>query len=227
MYRPKINIRKEYDRFNENIVGLDCGKKCAPFNPSGKPFCCDICEAIPAAYDQEWNFLRAQTDLWHFWNESDCLNGETSKEIEKDLAKYQVLIACKGPQFCQRNYRAISCRQFPFFPYITNDFRFIGMAYEWHFESKCWVINHLQNVNLAYRNQFITFYDDLFSLWPDDLESYAVLSNQMRVAFRIRKKRIPVLHRNGGYYLLSPKTERLMKVDPENYQKYGVYKQEP
>ena len=45
-----------------------------------------------------------------------------------------LLLACQGPAHCQRPFRALSCRQFPFFPYITADDRFIGLAYEWEFE---------------------------------------------------------------------------------------------
>jgi len=88
------------------------------------------------------------------------------------------------------------------------------------------VINHLHLVRNEYRKQFIDFYDQLFSIWPDDMESYASLSDQMRIAFIERKKRIPILHRNGHSYLLSPKNEKLEKVDPNKYQKYGVYKHE-
>ena len=72
MYRPKINFQQQYADFNENILDFDCGQKCLEYNPSGKPFCCDICEAIPTAYDQEWNYLRKHTDLWHAWNQNDC-----------------------------------------------------------------------------------------------------------------------------------------------------------
>ena len=49
------DIRSLYDGFNYPIAEPDCGKKCAPYNPSGKPFCCDICQAVPAAYKRaDW-----------------------------------------------------------------------------------------------------------------------------------------------------------------------------
>lgn len=225
MYRPKINFQKQYNNFNENIVDFDCGEKCSKYNQSGKPFCCDICEAIPVAYDQEWDYLKKHTELWRIWDVNDCnSNSNHIQPIETELVDYQLLIACKGPTQCIRDFRAISCRQFPFIPYITKDYRFLGLAYEWHFETKCWVINHLHLVRQAYRNQFISFYDQLFDLWPDDFESYASLSEQMRNSYIERKIRIPVLHRNGNAYLLSPKNEKLEKVDPTSYQKFGVYK---
>ncbi|HPP64354.1 MAG TPA: hypothetical protein PKV01_14070 [Anaerolineales bacterium] len=38
-----------YAAFDSPISKLDCGKKRAPFNSARKPFCCDICQAVPAA----------------------------------------------------------------------------------------------------------------------------------------------------------------------------------
>jgi len=228
MYRPKINFHEQYLKFSTEISNVDCGLKCLVNNPSGKPFCCDICEAVPVVYDQEWNYLRKNTDLWHVWSDTECSSTpEEIKEIENGVPNYQILLACKGPTFCQREYRAISCRQFPFFPYISKDYRFIGIAYEWHFESKCWVINNLNLVSDHYRAEFILFYDELFSIWPQEMESYANLSEQLRLAFLLTKRRIPVLHRNGGYYLMSPKSEKLYRINPLKFQKHGAYKLTP
>ncbi len=41
--------RALYAAFDSPISKLDCGKKRAPFNSARKPFCCDICQAVPAA----------------------------------------------------------------------------------------------------------------------------------------------------------------------------------
>ena len=224
MYRPKIDFLEQYQKFNAEITNIDCGLKCSVYNPSGKPYCCDICEAIPVAYDQEWNYLKKNTNLWHEWNGTDCsATPEEIKEIEDGIPKNQILVACKGPNFCQREFRAISCRQFPFFPYISTDYRFIGMVYEWHFESKCWVINNLNLVSDQYRSEFVLFYDELFSIWPEEMNSYANLSGLLRDAFSRLKRRMPVLHRNGGYYLMSPQSEKLYRVNPLNFRKHGVY----
>jgi hypothetical protein len=123
-----------------------------------------------------------------------------------------LLLACKGPAECQRPFRSMSCRQFPFIPYVTADYRFIGMAYDWEFEQVCWVISHLERVTAAFRSEFIATYDRLFALWQDEFESYAARSADMREHFALRKRRIPILHRNGGAYLLSPASQRMEKV---------------
>jgi len=223
-YTPRLDIRRLYDRFNAPIAAFDCGKKCAPHNPSGKPFCCDICQAVPAAYQSEWKYLRANTDLWHTWRGDECPGDPTNPaDLAGETPQHMRLLACKGPAHCQRDFRALSCRQFPFFPYVSSDYRFLGLAYEWEFEHVCWVISNLAQVSDAYRLEFVRTYDELFALWQAEFESYAVKSEQMRAYFAARKRRIPILHRRGGWYLLSPGSERLAKADPRKLRRFGPY----
>lgn len=233
---PKINIRELYDRFDAPVTPFDCGQKCAPHNPSGKPFCCDICQAVPAAYYQEWEYLQPRTDLWHEWRGDECSAepvgsadpAPASELIHPDdllaeTPEHMLLLACKGPAHCQREYRAMSCRQFPFFPYITSQGDFIGLAYEWEFEPVCWVISNLGAVTDAYREEFVQVYDALFGGWPEEFESYAIKSEQMRLHFAALKRRIPLLHRSGSFYLLSPGSERLQRVPVERLPRFGPY----
>jgi hypothetical protein len=221
---PSISFRQTYDRFNAPVTDIDCGQMCAPHNPNGKPFCCDICAAVPAVYRQEWDYLKDHTDLWCKWQADDCSKPSSSEaELQGEIPKHMLLLTCKGPQHCQRDFRAVSCRQFPFFPYITADDRFIGLAYEWPFENTCWVISNLNRVTPEFRQQFVRTYDEIFALWPHDYESYAVASEEMRCCYSEQKRRIPILHRNGGYYLLSPKSERLQRVSHNQFKRFGPY----
>lgn len=223
-FSPSLDIRKLYDHFDAPITALDCGQQCAPFNPTGKPFCCDICEAVPAAYHQEWDYLRRNTDLWHAWRGDECpADTDDPEMLRADTPEHMLLLACKGPDHCQRAFRALSCRQFPFFPYVTADYRFLGLAYEWAFEDTCWVISHLEAVTGAYRREFVATYDALFALWQEDFDSYAAYSEEMRTHFSSQKRRIPILHRNGGSYLLSPGSERLTRVAPDQFKRHGLY----
>lgn len=224
---PNINFRHLYDRFNAPVTALDCGKKCAPHNPSGKPFCCDICQAVPSAFHKEWDYLKQNTSLWHPWRGDECAEEPVDPNVLRDeTPPHMQLLACKGPAHCERDFRAVSCRQFPFFPYITADDRFIGLAYEWAFEPTCWVISNLGAVTETYRKEFIQVYDELLAVWPDEYDSYANLSDLMREEFAAKKRRIPILHRNGGYYLLSPTSERLYKAAPKDFPRFGPYQQE-
>jgi hypothetical protein len=222
---PILDIRQFYDRFDAPLTHIDCGQLCAPHNPSGKPFCCDICHAIPVAYQQEWIYLQQHTDLWHVWRGDECAEEPLDpQEFHDDKPDHLLFLACKGPAQCQRAFRSSSCRQFPFFPYITADDRFIGLAYEWEFEETCWVISHLEAVTATYRDEFIRVYDDLFAHWGEEYEGYAGLSEQMREHFSSQKRRIPILHRNGANYLLSPASERMQRVSPHQFRRFGPYR---
>jgi hypothetical protein len=220
------DIRSLYNGFNSPIAQFDCGKKCAPNNPSGKPFCCDICHAVPAAYQSEWNYLKRSTDLWHSWRGDECkgTTPDAKARLEADTPNNMILLACLGPSQCQRDFRALSCRQFPFFPYVTSGYRFIGLAYEWEFETTCWVISNLSRVTRNYREEFVRTYDNLFAWFQDEFEHYAYHSERMRDHFRKQKRRFPLLHRNGVTYLVSPKSERLRRVDVSHLPRLGPYK---
>jgi hypothetical protein len=223
--RP-ADIRRLYEDFDSPIAALDCGTMCVPHNPGGKPFCCDICHAIPAAYKSEWNYLKENTGLWHKWRGNEC--GATTKEdrarLQADTPGNMTLLACLGPLKCEREFRALSCRQFPFFPYVSSDYRFLGLAYEWEFESKCWVISNLSEVSQQYRAEFIRTYDGLFALFQDEFENYAYHSEKLRDEFQRRKKRFALLHRNGGTYLVSPLSERSHRVDACHLPKFSPYR---
>lgn len=225
-YEPKLDMSVLYRGFDAPVTVEDCGRMCAPYNPSGKPFCCDICRAVPVAYHQEWAYLSANTDLWHKWRGDECSTEPVDPgEMLADTPDHLTLLACKGPAECQRDYRATSCRQFPFFPYVTDNYRFIGLAYYWDFEPYCWVLSQLDRVTENYRREFIATYDELFNLWPDEFESYAAMSEEARDYFGSQNRRIPVLHRNGGLYLVSPRNERITRTDWDKLRKFGPYKE--
>jgi hypothetical protein len=223
---PADEIRLLYDGFNSPIAKLDCGKKCASHNPSGKPFCCDICHAVPAAYRSEWSYLKNNTDLWHSWRGDECENTspEEAAQLKSATPKEMILLACLGPSQCQREFRALSCRQFPFFPYVSSEYRFLGLAYEWEFESKCWVISNLSRVTQAYREEFVRTYDHLFALFQNEFENYAYHSEKLRTEFLRRRKRFPLLHRNGGNYLVSPANERLHRMNTDQFPTFEPYR---
>lgn len=221
------DIRTLYAGFDTPVADLDCGQMCAPHNPSGKPFCCDICHAVPAAYQSERDSLKKVTELWHPYRGDEC---ESQPNLEAanpvtidDLPLGMIPLACLGPALCQREHRLLSCRQFPFFPYVTSDYRFIGLAHDWEFESVCWVISNLGVVTDAYRESFVRTYDQFFALFQDEFESYALRSEEMRAYFVSQRRRISILHRDGGIRLLSPVSERLRRVNVEQLPSFGPY----
>lgn len=210
-----------YACFHAPLASLDCGQRCAPYNEGGAPFCCDTRHAVPAAYQAEWSYLQANTDLWHLWEGRTM--GET-EQLEALAPEGQVLIACLGYQLCQRDFRSLTCRAFPFFPYLTRQGQFIGLSVYWEYEECCWVINNLQVVSRAFREEFIQTFDQLFARLPGELEVFRQFSARMRRVFGKRHSIIPLLHRNGGFYKISPRDGRRRRASPEKFRKYGPYK---
>jgi hypothetical protein len=48
----------------------------------------------------------------------------------------------------------------------------------------------------------------------------------MRLRFMEERRRIPLLHRNGKDYLVSPKSGRVSRMDPGQFPKFGPYRVE-
>jgi hypothetical protein len=210
-----------YAHFDAPISALNCGDRCAPHNERGVPFCCDTRHAVPTVYTEEWLYLQENTDLWHPWEpddprEKDRLLLETPEGMR--------LVECLGHAHCQRGFRALTCRAFPFYPYLTSEREFTGMSYYWEYEDRCWVISNLQVVSAEYREAFMATFDELFKQMPEERASYAHHASQMRRHFARRKRAIPLLHRDGGCYKINPRTEHLRKVQPESLPKFGPYK---
>ena len=216
-----------YRDFDEPLTRLDCGLKCASHNPSGKPFCCDICQVVPAVYEVEWLHLQTTGDFWHEYRGDECPGDPCDpEEVLAETPSHMLLLACQGPERCRREIRSVSCRQFPFFPYITETGRFIGLTVEPAFRDQCWVISHLDEVTPAYRQAFVRVYDNLLSRWENDLEAYAEYSHDLRSQYAERRERIPLLHRNGKNYLVSPGSGKLYPVQPGGWRQYGPYREE-
>ena len=134
-----------------------------------------------------------------------------------------VLIECQGAAHCQRDYRSLVCRAFPFFPYMDTQGRFLGLAAYWEYEDRCWVISHLDQVSDEYRAAFVAAHERLFALKPGEKRNFAAHAEQMRTVFSAAGRSIDLLHRDGGSYRIDPETETLHPVDVRRLPKYGPY----
>lgn len=209
-----------YTTFDAPPTALDCGEKCAPHNDYGVPFCCDSGQTVPAAYTSEWVYLQVNTDLWHLWESDD---EEHANLLRRETPEGMALIECRGHKNCQRRYRSIACRSFPFFPYITRSGKFIGLSYYWEYEDRCWLISHLDRVTQTYREEFIRAYDTILACLPQERENFGHYAETMRQRFAQENRSIPLLHRDGGMYVLSPQDEQLTPIQADDLPKFGVY----
>ncbi len=220
MARPQ-DFATLYRAFDEPITDVDCGLKCGPYNERGVPFCCDPRHAIPTAYREEWAYLQAHTDLWRLWQDED--EGETQR-IWRETPSYQVPIVCKGAAFCQRPFRSVVCRAFPFFPYVSRQNELWGLSYYWQYEDRCWVLSHLHRVRPAFVQAALAAYRQLFAWYPQERAAFRHHTQVMRRVFARWGRRVPLLHRDGFVYLVDPRTEGLERVDPASLPKHGVYR---
>ena len=214
------NFARLYSSFPSPIATLDCGEKCSPHNEFGVPFCCDTRHAIPSAYQAEWEYLQSHTELWHLWQPPDPAEKE---RVQSQAAPGQVLIECLGHRLCQRHFRSMTCREFPFFPYITRQGDFIGLSYYREYADRCWVISNLSVVTSEYRQQFIDTYETLFAIYPQEKEHFRYHCGIVRRVFGRQHRSITLLHRDGKIYEVTPRNGRLQSVSIEELPKFGPY----
>jgi hypothetical protein len=167
--------------------------------------------------------------LWYEWKAEQCTDTQEEAEAEvkrlrKETPDTMVLMECLGPEQCQRGYRALTCRQFPFFPYIDSQGNFLGISHYWEYEEVCWVINHLEVVTPEYIRQFVQAFEFIFSRMPEEFENYKTHSEVSRDEMIEKKRALPLLHRNGYAYKISPHNERMRRVAVEKFPKFGPYK---
>lgn len=218
------DILSLYATFQAPVCDLNCGDHCAPYNERGLPFCCDIDYAIPTAYDCEWQYLQKHTDLWHLWSHA---SQELNEMIQEQLPVNQVPIECLGFLRCQREYRSITCRAFPFFPYIDQKRRWIGLSYYWEYEDQCWVISHLNLLSATFVQEFLGAFERLFAAEPEEKTSFYAYSARMRRSFGQRHRMVPLIRLNEAgdveTYAVTPANGRLQRVERAELPAFGPY----
>lgn len=213
-----------YKTFLSPISDLDCGAKCSAYNEHHVPFCCDTRHVIPLAYCSEWDYLSENADMWERISCNEILDFEHLKE---KIPPDQVMIKCQGHQKCQREYRSITCRSFPFFPYIDQKGNFIGLSYYWEYEDRCWIINHLDCVSPRFRDEFVFAYEYIFAHSNHEFANFRHQSIIMRRVFGRKKRAIPLISRFPSpqlrYYKISPHNGRMRRVGVDSFAKHGNY----
>lgn len=215
-------MKKVYKRifkdFTASVVPVDCGEKCRHLN-DGVPVCCDIENAVPIMDRHEYKLLRARSDLWRKYRPPNAHGEELVESLHEDC----VACECKGAAFCERDNRSLSCRAFPFFPYITKHGDFIGMATYWTFEDRCWVISNMKQVTPAFVSEFHDGYERLFRKKPDELAVFKDYSATMRRVFSRWKRPIYIVDRDRDFHAVLPKGAGMEPVKKRDLPKFGPY----
>ena len=79
-------------------------------------------------------------------------------------------------------------------------------------------------MNDQYRKQFAHTYDQIFVIFQDEFESYALRSEEMYDKFTSKQMDISILHRDGGYIMVTPSNESVLPVEVEQLPLFRVYR---
>ncbi len=199
MAASKKTFQQIFDIFKSPVSSRDCGQHCSAHGDGG-PLCCSTGHAVPIAQTEEWHVLNEAGDLWKPFKAYD----EGTRELVDSLADSCVAIECKGAMHCERDQRSLSCRAFPFFPYVTREGDFIGMSHYWSFEDSCWMIENAKLVEKAFVSEFAEAYKILFDDDPEELEVFRDYSATMRRVFSRWKRPIPLIALDGTRQQILP-----------------------
>jgi hypothetical protein len=133
-------------------------------------------------------------------------------------------VECKGARHCERDNRSLACRAFPFFPYIDRDKKFFGLAYYWDFEDRCWVISNLGAVERGFVDEFTAAFDYLFAQDPEEFDSFREEAITMRRIYSRRRRPIPLIGRDGGWFKELPMGRGIRPARLEEFLKHGPYR---
>ena len=213
--------RRVYENFAAPVSRFDCGRKCAPHN-GGTPVCCSTEHAIPILDKWEFDLLRSRSDLWRPYRPTDA----EGRAIVADMHHECRAAECKGAARCERDNRALACRAFPFFPYITRDGAIPGLAYFWSFEDRCWIISNLEVVTSDFVRECLAAYEAIFAEDRLEYECNRDMSADMRRVYTRWNRGIPLIGRDGGYFMVEPRTHVIRPARPDEFPQHGPYRDE-
>ncbi len=186
--RYDTNWGSLYRQFTAPMCDFDCGSLCAPDN-NGIPACCDNHDCPPIIFRDELRWLRSRTRVWRK-RPARCA---ADKRADAEIEKYIVYATCHGVAQCSRTYRSLTCRFFPFEPYIERSGDFAGLTYVYRCEDLCPIISRdIHRVNQRYINQSIRAWEAVVETYPDEYELYHDQSRTLRRSFARRKRGIRV-----------------------------------
>src|SRR5215813_8206243 len=208
-----------YERFQAPLARFDCGRKCAPLN-GGEPVCCSAKNAVPLVLKTDYRLLRSRSDLWHRFTPFD----RASRKLVEGLHHSCTAIECKGVAFCERENRSMACRAFPFYPYITREGEFVGLATYWTYEDRCWLISNMRVVEREFVQEFVAAYEYIFDRDPEEYATMKSHSAAHRRVFSRRNQAIPLIGREGGFLQVLPHSGgRIMPLPAGRLPKFGAY----
>jgi hypothetical protein len=183
-----------YRNFDSTPVRFDCGKLCASKN-DGVPFCCDSGWLIPVMFREEFSYLRGRTNLWRRFQPKT----KHEKDIVAETDECTVFGDCLGHERCDRRFRSVSCRMFPFEPYLDLEGNLLGLVYNYRLGKNCPLVDKPKLVSKKFISDQIKMWKYIFNKLPSERDVYRDQSIQVRRYLSGKKKPI-IIFTPKGYY---------------------------
>ncbi|MCC6782724.1 MAG: hypothetical protein IT457_07750 [Planctomycetes bacterium] len=176
------------------VTSFDCGTLCAPGN-GGVPVCCQNHTIMPVLYAAEFALLERRSRMWTRY----VPQNEGERELAAELRPCELFATCKGAAHCEREHRALSCRTFPFEPYLAHDDTLCGLVFAWDLAALCPLIGSGHRIEPRFLEQTLTAFTKLFAWAPDELELWRGNSRTLRRSFARSAARISVYRPDGVF----------------------------
>jgi hypothetical protein len=194
-------LRRFYRLLSVRMIDFDCGKLCAPKN-NGIPSCCENENVVPILFREEFNWHGKNGKFWgkngKFWKRITAKKKSIKKMIEES-ASYYVFSECLGPGGCRRSKRSLCCMTFPFEPHVNREGMVVGLVYTKHSTGDCPLVGKPRRIyNPLYISNSITFWQELFDLYPQEEELYIEESGKRERRAKRQGKRIRIFRHKHG-----------------------------
>ncbi|MBN1115372.1 MAG: hypothetical protein JXA66_08530 [Oligoflexia bacterium] len=188
------DFRYLYNILDANITDFDCGAICALEN-DGVPVCCEVNVVIPILYKNEYKYVNRHCKLWKRFKPENAHD----KRLIKDCGYDDIMAICRGHKDCNRNYRSMVCRTFPFYPFIEKNGNFLGLTYNYDFENKCILVGHPGMVNPVYIKQSLKAWNYVFDKDEAEYDAHYDLSRVIENKRRRKGKKIDIINTEGVF----------------------------
>ncbi|MBE7411760.1 MAG: hypothetical protein L6Q54_05040 [Leptospiraceae bacterium] len=178
-----------YTLLNEELTNFDCGSLCKDQN-DGVPFCCVPKNAVPFLYRKEFQLLKSRSELWRVWEPKTAQEKKLKSTHEGEDTLF---CECKGVAFCERENRSISCRTFPFEPYLDKRGVLVGLIFMKEFLTSCPLSSRLSDIRQEYIDGHFLFWEKLLLRKKDEYDTYKKSSSAYRRWSKKENKKIPLL----------------------------------
>lgn len=179
-----------YKLLDEPLTPYDCGKLCAP-KYGGEPLCCQLENAVPMLYREEFRYLSKRTKMWSRWKPDNALDKKQKKEDETEIL---IFCECKGVKHCERKNRSVACRTFPLEPYFDSKGCFVGLIFMKEFREKCPLLWRLKDIKQSVIDKHYEFWRLIMDKKSDELDLYMSSSRGWRISATKRGIKPPILY---------------------------------